>query len=1235
MEQVSPVFRGTRRFRLVAPLGAGGMGVVYEAVDQEDGCTIALKVLPNFRPAAVVAFKREFRSLQGIHHPNLVTLGDLIEHERHLFFTMELVRGVDILSYVRVRVPLDRPSSPSRGDLSFDEPTARRSDEAQRARPPERETATPHEPRLRAAFLQLARGLAALHGAAKVHRDVKPSNVLVTREGRAVLLDFGLVADLDRPSLLPDGAFGTVSYVSPEQAAGQPASPASDWYSFGAILFESFTGRPPFVGAPESVLEQKALGDGPSPSVLAKEVPADLDCLCSELLRCDPALRPSGSEVLARLAQGEVAGADDDARLLAATPFVGRVRELGALEDAFRRTDRRPLVVAIAGESGVGKTALMRELAATLRASGPAHSAVVLCSRCSERERIPFKAFDEIASQIAEICHDPRTLSDLLATTGFAVALRGAAGIFPVLAEVARGLVHSPTQQLDWVARRTAAFHGVREIVRLVAERSRVVFCIDDWQWADADSIALLSSILAGPSPPPVLVLLFQRENAPDTVRVEERLTLRNLEADEAETLAHELLTNERLAPDTITPSARSIASESTGHPFFVLELVQQVVTCGQGLPLGPRLDDALWARFCALEPTAKHAARVLASARAPIPFSVLSDAMAHLGSPVEWWARPALMHRLQSGHFARFVGLSGLDGVDCFHDRVATAILSRLPEQERQACHHALAVALENAATLDFESLTAHWLGAGQADRAARCAETAGDRAMQGLAFQRATELYGLSLKLGGTGSAPGDVRAKLGEALSHLGRGREAAQEYLAAAASAPAERRVVLQRLAADQLFRSGHFDEAVRLAEHVFAALGLALPRSRWSTWARLIGQRIRLRLRGDRFERRAESTVAPGALVRLDAGWSVAVGLGMLDNFRGSYVQSCHLHMALEVGEPFRVLRALAMEVSYRATAGSSARKGIERWVQGSEDLARELGDPYAFGFTHLTRGIGTFLCGDWEAAKRACQSAEAIFENRPALASWELASARLFLLFSQFFLGDLASLRKRVPELVQEAKERGDLFAAVNLRLSVCNAAWLVGDVPKEARRHLEESDDSCPRKGGHIQRYWSAIAWANLCLYEGFAEEAHRRVVSIWPMLRRSMLLRMEFVRVEFHWLRGRCALARAEVDSGSRATLLREAENCAWRLGRERADWAKAVAHFLYAGAHSLRGAERASIRALDEGVRAAEAIDFGLMTRAAAPHERSSDSHSLSQIVARPDRWRAMLLPALRVR
>ncbi len=190
-------------------------------------------------PARSCAFKQEFRSLSDISHPNLVNLYELFAVDDRWFFTMELVEGTDFVVLCG-----RRPIWRSR---------ARRRPAAGTQRAQNRLLGCSTRPGCAVALLQLAEGMDALHQANKLHRDIKPPNVLVSHEGRVVLLDFGLTADLERSGRFQPSdrqVVGTVGHMSPEQAAGRGVTAASDWYSVGVILFEALTGRLPFLGAP-------------------------------------------------------------------------------------------------------------------------------------------------------------------------------------------------------------------------------------------------------------------------------------------------------------------------------------------------------------------------------------------------------------------------------------------------------------------------------------------------------------------------------------------------------------------------------------------------------------------------------------------------------------------------------------------------------------------------------------------------------------------------------------------------------------------------------------------------------------------------------------------------------------------------------------------------------------------------------------------------------------------------
>src|SRR5450755_252763 len=236
------------RFEFLRQLGSGGFGVVYLVRDLKHGGELALKTLQGTRPEALYRLKREFRSCADIRHPNLVSFNELFADGDHVFFTMEYVQGSTFLQYVRQGLAIE-------------------------------------EVRLRRTVSQLATGLRALHEAGKLHRDVKPSNVLVTPEGRVVLFDFGPATEIQASKLGASLEFaGTPWYMSPEQARIEPLSPASDWYSLGVMLYQAVTGRLPFLGAGARLMVERQRFDVASPRSLDVQVSSDISELCMSLL---------------------------------------------------------------------------------------------------------------------------------------------------------------------------------------------------------------------------------------------------------------------------------------------------------------------------------------------------------------------------------------------------------------------------------------------------------------------------------------------------------------------------------------------------------------------------------------------------------------------------------------------------------------------------------------------------------------------------------------------------------------------------------------------------------------------------------------------------------------------------------------------------------------------------------------------------------------------------------------
>ena len=428
------------RFDIRRQLGAGGMGVVYEAFDNQRRQLVALKKILSTDASAIYRLKKEFRSLADVAHPNLISLYELIQEGGEWFFTMELVHGKDFITHVR-------PSGigwRSDGEDSTLMPTApdpaRYSEDQQSsatlafANPaPDSNLELPacpvRLPILRESLRQMAEGVGAVHRAGKLHRDLKPSNVLVTEQGRVVVLDFGVVADLNPGR---DITFaGTPAYMSPEQIADHPATEASDWYAVGIMLYEALTGRLPFSGSLASLIEQKRSAEPVAPSSVVKDVPEDLDSLCTELLRREPAGRPVFADIIRRVAADRRIVVDTPPPS-AVVPFVGRAAELRALNDAAGAArSGKSVAVMVHGRSGLGKTSLVRHFIEELRLHDS--SAVTLNGRCYEHESVPYKALDSLVDEIMQFLRKlkPLEVKALLPTDASALSR-----LFPVLDDI-------------------------------------------------------------------------------------------------------------------------------------------------------------------------------------------------------------------------------------------------------------------------------------------------------------------------------------------------------------------------------------------------------------------------------------------------------------------------------------------------------------------------------------------------------------------------------------------------------------------------------------------------------------------------------------------------------------------------------------------------------------------------------------------------------------------------------
>jgi hypothetical protein len=854
------------RYALVREVGSGGMGVVYEAMDGER--RVAIKTLRHVDAEAIYRLKAEFRSLQDISHPNLIQLGELVESGGRWFLSMEFVDGVDFLGYVQ--------GAPASGGLACD------------------------LERLRHALRQLAAGLAVLHGAGKIHRDVKPGNVLVTDAGRVVLLDLGLVADTgDRTG--SGTIVGTASYMAPEQAASAQRHPAGDWYAVGVMLYEALTGRLPFDGEPLRVLMAKQSSEPPAPSALVAGVPADLDELCVRLLHTDPAARPSGSEILRRLgATGPAFAGGTRPSGSGSALFVGRGRELDRLERAFDRSRQQPTVVALVGESGVGKSALVAEFLRQRRAVEP--DLLALSGRCYEREQIPYKALDGVLDELAEAIGSlPRAQAERLVPDDAALLCR----LFPVLRR-ARCIAEAPLPARDIVDPHTIrqrSIAALRTLLVRLSAHGNVVLAIDDLQWADPDSFELLAGLLASPGTPRLLVLLGSREPlsrlAPelDALPGLEHLEVGRLDPDAAHLLARRLLDQQTTAATTARINA--IAAEAAGHPMFIAELVRHDVTASGPPVPRPRtappvhahssLDDVIRQRVGGLSASAQRIMALLALADTPLAVEALRFAS---DLDPDTLARDLAVLRVAS--LARSSSRRGAGFLEPYHDRVRQAVQDGIDPDDVPALHRSIAMALETTGgeNTDPHALVRHYQLAGDGARAAAQAERAARSARAALAFDRAIQMYRTALELE-AGRDPAEQRAlhrELAETLAIAGRGAEAADEFLRVADGADRATRLHATTQACLHLLMSGHVQRGDAVLADVLADAGIAAPASRPGAIAAIVWNRAVLSMRGLRWKPRDLIRITPEQLLQLDILSSLSL-YGMIDAVRGSLFSS--------------------------------------------------------------------------------------------------------------------------------------------------------------------------------------------------------------------------------------------------------------------------------------------------------------------------------------------------------
>jgi len=551
------------RYAVLKKLGEGGKGVVYKARDTVLNRIVAIKVLKTTVAGeeSYSRFMREAQSVGKLNHPNVVSIHDIGKEDDKQFFVLEFVDGMSL-----------RELMGTYPEGKCDTQTALR------------------------IGMDVCGALQYAHAQGILHRDIKPENVMLTREDTAKLMDFGLAKMLGQPSLTQEGIIvGTVAYVAPEIALGRGADARSDLYSFGAVLYETATGKPPFVGEDAVKVIFSHIHDVPaSPSRLNAKVPQALSDCIMRLLEKEPEKRYQTAadllKVLRDIAEGFLREAYGPSAKAVVVPaprpiaereiqLIDRTDEMVALREAVDKAIRgEGGLVFLHGEPGIGKTRLTRELGAYARLRGMQ----VVYGRCPALFRMdgvpPYVLWSEVIRNYLEDCN-PEQLYRVVGYYPGEVCK-----LVPDLANRLRSV--PPSVPISPEHERDRLFEAVSQFVTNISRESPLLVVLDDLQWTDQSSLLLMHYLARGAYRVPMFILGAYRDTDIDERHV---LTSVLTELNRERLLKSVLL--ERMSFDDVSEMIKRIFEQddvprefcelvydkTRGNPFFVEEVIKSL----------------------------------------------------------------------------------------------------------------------------------------------------------------------------------------------------------------------------------------------------------------------------------------------------------------------------------------------------------------------------------------------------------------------------------------------------------------------------------------------------------------------------------------------------------------------------------------------------------------------------------------------------------------------------------
>ncbi len=1098
-------------FLLLRLLGRGGMGFVHAAIDLRSTAQVAVKVMRRIDAWSIYRFIEEFRWLSQLSHPNLVKLYDAFCEGEVRYFSMELVEGKTIREWFR-KFP-------------------------KKLEPRWRE--------LRRVLGQFASAINYLHEHQVLHCDIKCSNMMIAAGNRAVVLDLGLAVRAGQHNRL----VGTLQYMAPEVIGGGSATYASDWYSFGVMVYEVLTDSFPPIQIDLSQTSQPASQQTGQPAGSyrleleqlrhnLRDAPEDLSELCVDLLRTGADQRPVGNQVVARL-QGRL-----DKQRVFASQFEchGREAELSAMDAAVNcvsntATERGGAMVILEGESGSGKSTLLQCWAKTVEQP----QCLLLSVRCYRQDHTPVRLLNALVQELTTAVPQLPDESWRESLERQAVDIRH---LFPQVQQLLLEPLPAVRQtSTDVATSATAHDVSLSSFVQWLLELShhqRLILCVDDAQWADSESLRTLKRLVCHPGGFRGALVLVDESGSHQLSEL--------LQADDSTHVSHHPLPFEltrlplsplttgtcqwlleRWAAAAEVPMNMSVANDivdrASGNPFLLQEIFRTYVhhtergdISGSDWLIADS-QSSVRRRFSMLPQAAENILQFLAVADQSLSFHQLQMVSRILPHELQ-----RTLSLLASQGWIRSRGGELESDVEIAHEKFRRAIEQSIPHDRLHRRHYRLARILSCETPPPWARVADHYWSAEHFREASSCYLEAARNAMASSGSAEAIEFLDRAnhpqaqrtpVEQQRVTRMKADCLARVGSSQAAAALYDELLEEELQAAVTNE-EQATILRCLSGEQRIRAGELDQGLAKLKVALQQLGITSWKRTRLSHLRLAAQVFRLGISTPR------ATIVPAASSSESVPFTemqrclnrLSPPLTFLDNQFGPDVILGMTRLAEKCGTDFDRALALLRSGILLSFGGRRHRLRAVQRLRLGRRLARSSRADEALATSHFCMFVWHVQRGQFTAAARYGHAALSLYRTCPASTQWEQQFLQWAMLGTYWQANQLRELRTLTTTLRLSAHERADPMSLFWMHVGAAHTSDLVVDQAEQAQASLGIASEAIANQSFQSPRFFWWLSRIQQALYENNLPRAWEIMQRDWTHLNRALIMRTSHYR-------------------------------------------------------------------------------------------------------------------------